>query len=383
MKHFIRAETRSGLALLPPDRLPTKVTIVHTGSGQRYSFPLKWNASRSATTTWSIPPAAKLGVYRVVLQRPPAGTPPVAAAAPAKDESEDDDSDDNGNGGSDDDGSHSWTSGTFQVEEIRLPLVDAKVIGPKGAVVAPQSVSVAVQMNYFSGGAMGQRAAAGDGDAEVVRSPSFAGYDEFSFERARDPKKNSDDGSDEDAERDDGKLIADKLPLTTDKNGAASFVLKDLPKSARPSEIDAEVTFADPNGETQTVSQRIDVWPSAVVLGVKASSWTSNRGSAKFSVVALDTQGKPIKGQSVVVRGRVSQTISTRKRMVGGFYAYDDRTETKDLGSLCTGTTDDRGLLQCEASARYRRPGAAHRRGERRAGQRGASRGERVDHEAG
>ena len=36
--------------------------------------------------------------------------------------------------------------------------------------------------------------------------------------------------------------------------------------------------------------------------------------------------------------------------MVGGFYAYDNRTEVKELGALCSGTTDDRGLLLCEAT---------------------------------
>ena len=86
------------------------------------------------------------------------------------------------------------------------------------------------------------------------------------------------------------------------------------------------------------------------MLGVRAGSWASNRGRAKFTVLALDTAGKPIKGQSVAVKGRVSQIISTRKRMVGGFYAYDNRTEVKELGALCSGTTDDRGLLLCEAT---------------------------------
>jgi hypothetical protein len=35
--------------------------------------------------------------------------------------------------------------------------------------------------------------------------------------------------------------------------------------------------------------------------------------------------------------------------MVGGFYTYDNRTETKDLGTLCTGTSDARGLVTCDA----------------------------------
>ena len=341
MKHFIRAETMTGLALLPPDQLPKSVTIVHAGSGQRYSFALRWNGGRSATTTWSIPPAAKLGVYRVYLNRNGVDAAKASDADDAKDDDED---------SGEERGAQRWQSGSFQVEEFRLPLVDAKVSGPKAAVVAPQSVAVDVQMNYFSGGPMGNAPMHATALLKS-RTPSFDGYEEFSFERAREPKKGEEQADDErDSDGNDGKLIADKLPLTTDKNGAASFVLKDLPTSARPTEIDAEVTFADPNGETQTVSSSIPVWPSAVVLGVKSSSWTSNRGSAKFSVVALDTHGKPIKGQSVTVRGRVTQTISTRKRMVGGFYAYDDRTETKDLGSLCSGSTDEHGLLQCEAT---------------------------------
>ena len=308
MKHFARIETRTGLAPVLADRLPTRLKIVHQGSGQEFSFPLTWTGNgRSAVTTWNIPPAAKLGVYEVVLDRP------VAAAKPAGD-------DDEGRG------ERTWTSGNFRVEEFRLPLVDARVAGPKAPAIAASSVAVDVQMNYFSGGAMAGAPLKASALLKT-RSPGFAGYDEFSFEPARDPKKPEQEGSESeesssDAGR-DGKLIADKLALTTDRNGAASFTLKDLPAATRPSQIDAEVTFNDPNGETQTVATRIDLWPSALVLGVKAGSWASNRGRAKFSVVALDVGGKPIKGQSVAVRGRVSQVITTRKRLVGGFYAYE------------------------------------------------------------
>ena len=335
MKHFVRVETSSGLASAKPERLPTRVKIVHQGSGQEYAFALSWTgAGRSAVTTWNIPPAAKLGIYQVVLERD-------LSAGTAASESEE---------GS---RANTWTSGNFRVEEFRLPLVDARVAGPKTPAIAAQSVAVEVQMNYFSGGGMAHlplRASA----LLKPRTPAFAGYDEFTFEPARDPKKSEQESDSDENERDDsardGKLVADKLPLTTDRNGAARFELKDLPKSARPGRIEAEVTFNDPNGETQTVSTVIDLWPSAVVLGVKAGSWASNRGKAKFTVVALDTSGKPIKAQAVTVRGRVSQVITTRKRLVGGFYAYDNRTEVKDLGALCSGTTDDKGLLTCEAS---------------------------------
>ena len=49
-------------------------------------------------------------------------------------------------------------------------------------------------------------------------------------------------------------------------------------------------------------------------------------------------------------RAASARSSRTRKRMVGGFYAYDNRTEVKELGALCSGTTDDRGLLLCEAT---------------------------------
>ena len=335
MKHFARVETSAGLATLAPAMLPTRAKIVHQGTGQEYAFPLTWTgAGRSAVTTWNIPPAAKLGIYQVVLERDP--VPGVAQGE-----------------GEDGSRTNTWSSGDFRVEEFRLPLVDARVAGPKTPAIAATSVGLEVQMNYFSGGAMANaplRASA----LLKSRSPSFAGYDEFAFEAARDPKKSEAEPDSDENESDggarDGKLIADKLALTTDRNGAARFELKDLPKSTRPGRIDAEVTFDDPNGETQTVATTIDLWPSAVVLGVKAGSWASNRGRAKFTIVALDTSGRPVKGQAVAVRGRVSQVITTRKRLVGGFYAYDNRTEVKDLGALCSGTTDDKGLVACEAS---------------------------------
>ncbi len=322
MKHFLRFETSAGLANAKADELPTRLKIVHEGSGQEFVQPLQWNGARHAVSTWNIPAAAKLGVYSVVLERE-SGV---------------------------ESWRRQWTSGNFRVEEFRLPLVDARLSGPKAVAVAPKELPIELQLNYFSGGPMAQTAARASAVLKS-RATSFNGYDEFSFEPPRDTSKTQASGEDNDAEANatDSKLVADKLPLTTDKNGAASFTLKDLPKITRPSEVSAEVTYNDPNGEVLTVASSVALWPSAVVLGVKAGSWASRRGKVKFTVLALDTKGVAIKGQSVDVRGRLSQTISTRKRLVGGFYAYDNRTDVKDLGPLCSGSTDERGLLLCEA----------------------------------
>ena len=102
------------------------------------------------------------------------------------------------------------------------------------------------------------------------RSPAFSGYDEFIFDPPRDlaRSESAEDAEENDAGRGDGsQLVADKLPLTTDRNGAASVTLKNLPKLTRASELVTELTFNDPNGEVQTAATRIALWPSAVVLG--------------------------------------------------------------------------------------------------------------------
>ena len=79
---------------------------MHEGSGQEFVQPLQsGNGTRSALSTWNIPAAAKLGGYRVVLERDAAATQRSGAAG---------------------------RSGDFRVEEFRVPLVDARLGRPEG-----------------------------------------------------------------------------------------------------------------------------------------------------------------------------------------------------------------------------------------------------------
>jgi len=317
MKHFMRKETSAGLAPLKVEDLPTRIKIVHEGTGQTFEQSLTWQGTRHAVSSWNIPASAKLGIYTVQIVR-------------------------------ERESSEQWTTGSFRVEEFRVPLVDAKLSGPKGAVVAPRELPVGVQLNYMSGGGMAQ---SGLRMSAMLRSRwvSFNGYEGFSFEPPRDLANRHDESEDGEAGA-DGRLVADKLQLATDKNGAATVTLKDLPATKVAGELVTELTFTDPNGEVQTASMHTPVWPSAVVLGIKTGSWVSTKGRVTFQVLALDTAGRPIKSQAVDVRGQWAEQTSTRKRLVGGFYAYDNRTEVKDLGNLCSGKTDDQGMLLCEAT---------------------------------
>ena len=58
-----------GFGLVPAERLPTRVRIVHQGSGQEFQFALQWRGRKAAQTAFPIPKEAKLGRYQVILDR--------------------------------------------------------------------------------------------------------------------------------------------------------------------------------------------------------------------------------------------------------------------------------------------------------------------------
>ncbi|MBL8334259.1 MAG: alpha-2-macroglobulin, partial [Rubrivivax sp.] len=279
MKHFVRRESLQGVSMPAAAERPTRVKITHEGSGDEVVLPIAWSGERSATSSWNIPGAAKLGQYRVELDNP---------QAPA-------------------DRRRTLPAGDFRVEAFRVPLLDARLSPPRTQPVAPAEVLLSAQLNWMNGGPVA--AAPLRGSALLrPRELRFAGYEDWRFDPPRELKAGTPEPSDEDTpERGEGQLVADKLPLTTDREGAAAFRVKPLPPVKRPSELLAEVSFNDPNGEVQTVATTVPLWPSAVVLGLRTQGWVRHKGEARFHVVALDTAGRVIKGQEVEVRGRLQR----------------------------------------------------------------------------
>ena len=315
MKHLLRAETGRGLQALPVADRPTRMRITHVGSDTRYEQALTWQAEgRHASADWAVPTTAKLGQYEVELLR----------------------------------GDRAWSSGSFRVEAFRVPLVDARLSAPAGPLIAPPSLPMAVQLTHLSGGGVA-KAPVQLSALWRERSVDFAGFEDYSFQPPREPGQEADAAAGEEA-ADGARLVADKLAATTDANGAARIELPRLPVPRTPAELTAELRFDDPNGEVQTATQRLAVWPSAVVVGLRARAWAASPGQVRFQAVVLDTQGRPKANQQVEVTGRRTQWISSRKRLVGGFYAYDQRREVQPLGTLCSGRSDARGLVLCEAS---------------------------------
>ena len=141
-----------------------------------------------------------------------------------------------------------------------------------------------------------------------------------------------------------------KQKLTLDAQGRGTLALEALPASDRARNITFEGSFMDPNGQVQTISRTVAVWPAAYVAGIRSGYMVEQEKAAGISVVALDTKGKPAAMAPVKVRA-VSYTYQTvRKRLVGGFYSYDTHRVTKDLGTVCTGTSGADGKFACDIS---------------------------------
>ncbi|MCW5653832.1 MG2 domain-containing protein [Hydrogenophaga sp.] len=322
MKHLIRTETGKGFGL--PAQLPDTLVVTHTGSGQEFTQPLAWRKTatggQSAENTFAVPPGAKLGVYQVMLRQAGEGT-------------------------------RTYDTGSFRVEEFRLPVLEGRISPQeKKALVKVQAVPADLQVNYVSGGGAANlpvRVSA------LVRGKflSYADFDTFSFQPPRadhGDREARGDEEEEDSGAQEQRVIADKLPVTLDRNGAGKVTIEQIPAAAQPQELLLEATYADPNGELQTLRSVTPLWPATVVAGIKTEGWVSVSQKIKFQALALDLAGKPAAGIALDVRAVAHTVTTSRKRMVGGFYTYDNQTRTKDLGSVCSGQSDARGLLLCE-----------------------------------
>ncbi len=339
MKHLLRTQTAAGFGI--PQTLPDTLVVTHTGSGQQFTQPLAWRTTatggRSAESTFAIAPAAKLGAYEVELRR--TGAAADATAPGAQD-----------NGG--ERGPSSQTSGRFRVEEFRLPVLEGRIAPvDRQPLVGATAVPADVQVHYVAGGAAAGLAVR---VSALLRGKTihFDDYDAFSFAPPQRDASAAVGSADEEAGAadDDARVVADKLPVTLDRNGAGRITIEPLAPGDAPRELLLEASYADPSGELQTIRGTQTLWPAAVIAGLRTEGWVSIDRKLAFQALALDLAGKPLAGVPIEVRAVAHTTTTSRKRLVGGFYTYDNRTETKDLGTVCSGKSDSRGLLACEAA---------------------------------
>ena len=313
MKHVLRTRTDRGFALAADIPADPAVTIRHVGTDQTYELPVAFRGG-AGETRWTVPKDAALGEYRVEI------------------------------GSSRETGGR--TSGTFSVEEFRLPTIRARVSGPKVRQIAPTAVPLDLTLAYLSGGAVGKAPVKlrTQIEARTVEVPDYDGwtFDGESIVAGIVPL----DGGDEPAAT-VSTLRARVQPVTLGPDGSARVVIDRLTPATRPSVLTAEMDYDDANGEVATVSTRVPLDAAAIRVGIKRDGWIAKSDDLRLKLVALDLDNRPVRGQRISVKLFSRETYSYRKRLIGGFYAYDNSRETKALGATCEGTTDDKGLLGC------------------------------------
>ncbi|SFD70475.1 MG2 domain-containing protein [Massilia yuzhufengensis] len=347
MKHYLRRRVGAGLALVSrKDRgpqpgyawlgeetaeagaVPAKAWIVHQGSGDKIALPLAWDAGGQAHGEWTIPAQSKLGGYQVVV------------------------------GGQ--------VAGEFRVGQFRVPTMKAILKGPAAPVVAARALDIDAQVNYLNGGPAGKapvtlRTVVQDGDArfdgfegfmfnggDVKEGMTERGSDDFFDDGMGDGEEEDEDAAPAEGARQGDAPRTQRLAL--DRAGAARITVPDLPQVDRVRSLLAELSWQDANGETLTASTRVALWPAAVAVGIKPGDWMSKE-RLKFQVAVAGVDGKPAPGMQASVDFFRRETYSHRRRLVGGFYAYESASETKRIEGACSGRTDARGLLLCDVAA--------------------------------
>lgn len=316
MKHLMREHGTQGFALWSP--ATTRLRVRHEASGDEFPLTIDPETTAgSASSTWHIPASAKLGNYLVELA----------------------------------DGERWLAAGSFRVEAFRVPLLRAELQPRALPLVHAPSLALDVQVNYLAGGPAAELPVTLRGAIEA-RTVSFADYPDYSFMNGR-VEEGSTTSAEQAWQATDDETRTEALGTqrrVLDAAGGARMDVE-LPDSDRPRTLVTDLEYPDPNGEILSTATRVPLWPSRVVLGLKPEGWALSREELAFKVVALDLDGQPRAGVDITVDLLQRNTYSHRKRLVGGFYAYEHRTEVKKIGEACRGRTDAQGLLDCKGKS--------------------------------
>jgi hypothetical protein len=325
MKHVYRSQTPTGLR--SAGTLSGTLVLRHRGSPTSFDLPLALDDGGIGESEWTPPKGAPAGDYDIQ----------VKLGATVRKAGEDEE-DDPGIG-------TIFTGQSFRVDEYRLPTMRASVSGPREPSVRPKQLPLDLYVGYLSGGGSPAAAVKVRTAWELLRDAP-EGWEDWSFGGSAVREGTvalNEDGNDGDAPQ---LPDAATIPLTLDSNGALRSPLE-IPALHDDARMIVEMDYADANGETLTASSRIPVYSAAMRLGIKPDGWVQRSGDMRIKMVALALDGRRLRGQPVEVALYTREIISARRRLIGGFYAFDNVVRTERIEARCSATTDSLGLAEC------------------------------------
>ncbi len=310
MKHIMRRQVASGFSVVGGKT--GTLTLSHSGSDVSFDMPVSIDANGVGETTWTTPQSAPMGDY-----------------------------------------SMRWKFGedvlsgeqTLRIDEFKLPTMRAEITGPKTDAVRPSSVPISVFAGYLSGGGAANLPVSIRTDF-TSRNVSPDGYEGWAF-GGRDVKTGTFQLDDNNEAEDVQLPLSQTVPLTLDGSGTAKSNIAISRPIEESSNLLVEMDYQDANGETLTATKTIALHTSAVQIGLKTDGWLMKDDDLRVQMVAMDVNDKLLAGQRITVALYSREIISARRRLVGGFYAYDNQEKVTKLSGSCAGTTDKLGLAKC------------------------------------
>ncbi|MES2055632.1 MAG: MG2 domain-containing protein [Pseudomonadota bacterium] len=311
MKHIVRKPIDTGFARTPG--FTGTLRLSHRGSDTQFDLPLTIDANGVGESEWTAPQGAPMGDYdlQVIV-----GDRTI------------------------------YTEQSFKVDEYKLPTMRATVTGPKEAAIRPKTMPLDLFVGYLSGGGASNLAV----DMRVgwfARSANPDGYESYSF-GGEDIKEGVKPLNGDGEEQSTPLPPTQTLPATLGGDGTTRTTI-DVPVLENGADMLVEMDYQDANGEVLTASRRIPIYASGVQLGVKTDGWLMKQDDLRLRFVALDTSNKPLANQKISVAFYSRKVLTARRRLIGGFYAYDNQMRTEKLSATCSATTDAQGLAQCAA----------------------------------
>ncbi|MDQ7078628.1 MAG: MG2 domain-containing protein [Robiginitomaculum sp.] len=310
MKHYLRRHTATGFALPPKFTRKSTVQISHDGSGQSIEFPIEFSTNGSALSQYEIPKDARLGQYSVYIKL----------------------------------GDEWKSAGGFRVEEFRLPTMEAILQGPTTPLINTKTMTLDVMVRYLSGG--GASGLPIKVRTLVRPTPArFSDYADYTFDAQSLATNTSSTGQGEDEGM---RPVTGLIPARLDGEGALRLEIKDLPTIKTHNTLTTELEYRDASGQILTHAARFDLWPAAKVVGIKTEGWAASVDNLKLHVIALNVDGTPAASSAVEVKAFARKRFSYRKRLIGGFYSYENFTKIEPLDLGCSGTTGKTGKFSCK-----------------------------------
>jgi alpha-2-macroglobulin len=311
MKYIMRRPITDGFGV--PPGLRGKLKITHSGSDTSFELPIVIGTDGIGETSWTVPAGAPMGDYSLSIIKG---------------------KDDTINLGQ-----------TFKVDEYRLPTMRATVTGPKEALVRPGQVPLDLFVGYLSGG--------GAANLPVSIRTAFDateanpdGWEGWTF-GGRKITEGTVPLSGDNEEPDAPLPLSQTLPVTLGANGAGRAAIDIGQPIESETAMTVEMDYQDANGETLTASRRVPLLPAGVRLGLKTDGWMMRDNDVRLKFVTLDPDGNRVRGKVINVSVFSREVLTARRRLIGGFYAYDNQMRTRKLSATCATTTDKLGLASC------------------------------------